>query len=57
MDMLQNNSHMLLLIAYKGEYVPTGENDGMLIHENSKSCKRTYAEFHAEEVNHAILVK
>ena len=38
---------MLLLIAYKGEYVPTGENDGMLIHENSKSCKRTYTEFHA----------
>ena len=42
---------MILICSYslpvKGEYVPTGENDGLLIHENSESCKRTYAEFHA----------
>ena len=34
-------------LPVKGEYVPTGENDGLLIHENSKSCKRTYTDFHA----------
>ena len=43
----------ILICSYslpvKGEYVPTGENDGMLIHENSKTCKRSYAEFHAED--------
>lgn len=41
----------ILICSYtlpvKGEYVPIAENDGMLFHENSKSCKRTYEEFHA----------
>ena len=40
----------ILICSYslqvKGEYVPTGENYGMLIHENSKTCKRSYEEFH-----------
>lgn len=35
------------VLPVKGEYVPTAENDGMLFHENSKACKRTYEEFHA----------
>ena len=33
-------------LPVKGEYVPIAEDDGMLIHQNSKNCKRTYAEFH-----------
>lgn len=38
-------------LPIKGEYVPTAENDGMLIHENSESCKRLYREFHAGDAN------
>ena len=38
-------------LPVKGEFIPIPDEDGMLIHENSTSCKRKYEEFHGSVQN------
>lgn len=33
-------------LPIKGEFIPVTENDGLLIHENSATCRRNYEEYH-----------
>lgn len=50
-----NACKALLICSYslpvKGEFIPISDEDGMLIHENSKTCKRNYEEFHGSDQN------